>query len=292
MKMEIGIAIPAYKNPNRLRRALASIRDMDAAWLSKVTVTDDSGDGSVANALTTEFPTVTFLIHDKNLGFAEAANRAVRENKCPIVVLLNDDAELIADPRAHLAQAFESTTLFTVGLESVDESGLLREGAKRVVWRLGVARVLHNQNDQVRSNDWLKPSSYAVGGHAAYRREMFDELHGFSEVYAPFYWEDVDICARANARGLQTRFLPFPCVRHSRDGAIRATTQLEEICRITLRNRFLFSMIHAIGVQRVSQPMGFLIREWTARVARDAITLDALRESRAAFLKMSSSSRP
>jgi hypothetical protein len=101
----------------------------------------------------------------------------------------------------------------------------------------------------------------------------------------------VDLCARASSLDYETRLLPFPCVRHSRDGAIRSGNEASEIRLITLRNRFLFSLIHAKGAQRLLQPLGFRIRKVTAQLAGDTVTLTALREAHSTFSALYSGNR-
>jgi len=272
----VGIAIPAYRDALRLARCLKSIEACDPHWLLNVVVTDDSGDSSVASELRSQFPTVTWILHERNEGFASAANHAVMGNSCDYVLLLNDDCEVMIDPRAVATPLFADPLVFAVGLQSVDESGLAREGAKRVVWRFGIAKVLHNARDQHAASNGVQRTDYAVGGHAIYRRAIFKELGGFDASFHPFYWEDVDLCQRALKSGCRVLFAQDSGIVHRNDGAIRSTHQRDEIRLATWRNRLRFSFRHARGIQRALLPLAVAWLRLQARLTHDTVLLEAL----------------
>lgn len=238
----IGFAIPAYSNVNSLRRALRSIARF--APDLPVIVVDDSGSGKIAAALQPEFPAVVWKVHDGNQGFGRAATSAVFHCPAEIVILLNDDVELLNDPCPTLLAAFATPTLFAATFRSQTAAGVFREGAKRLVWPLGLPRILHNEHDQHPPRDGVRVSDYAVGGHAAYNRQKFLDLGGFDPLFDPFYWEDVDLCARAAQNGWLTTYLEAVAVRHDEHGAIRSTFDAARIREITLRNRLLFAWRH------------------------------------------------
>jgi len=240
----IGLAIPAYRNAERLRRALEAVRIASPTLLDRAVVVDDSGDGQVADRLRADFPTVRWIVHPENRGFGAAATRAVVECPADVVVLLNDDTELRTDPVPRLTSMFQRRDLFAVTFRSIDESGRFREGAKRLVWPFGLPRIRHNERDQRPAVDGLLPSDYAVGGHAAFHREMFADLKGFDPLFEPFYWEDVDLARRAVACGRQIGYEPSIVVRHAADGAIRTSHDATRIRRITQCNRILFGWRH------------------------------------------------
>jgi GT2 family glycosyltransferase len=249
--MTFGLGIPSYRNAESLRRCLEAVIAVSPNLFSSLAVADDSGDGRQAAALRSEFPQVRWIVHERNLGFGPSANDCVRALSADIVILLNDDAELASDPLPHLHRAFQDERLFAVSFESVLRDGRFREGAKRLVWPCGMPRVLHNAEDQLPSVKGVQASAYAVGGHAAFRRLRFLELGGFDPLFAPFYWEDVDLGERARRAGLSIIYLPQCRVVHDGASAIRSAHDAEYLHEITLRNRLLFAWRHARGTQRL-----------------------------------------
>lgn len=276
--LRIGVAIPAYRDPDRLRCCLNAIAAIDREWLSSVTVVDDSGDGAVAEALHDEFNQVNWIVEGTNRGFIPTANRAVRECNADIVLLLNDDVELRRDPRTRALELFNSTRLFALSLRSVTVTGQTREGAKRIVWRFGIARVLHNEKDQKPLSNDCSPTDYAVGGHALFRREVFLELGGFDSLFQPFYWEDADLSARAEARGLQVLYLADSEVFHNDIGAIKTTHAESSIRRTVLRNRLLYSYRHAFGAQRLLLPLAITYKRIVAAFRGDTTMAAAIQD--------------
>ncbi len=222
MGTSISIAIPAYRNAARLERCLNSIKKVDPKWLALTVVADDSGDGQVAHALREKFSEVSWIVNETNQGFARAANSAVFASNSSWVLLLNDDSEIVEDPRPSLIPLCSEEKIFAISLRSTNEFGKTREGAKRLVWRMGIAKILHNERDQLPLVNAISETAYAVGGHAVYKMEAFHSLGGFDSAFHPFYWEDVDICARARANGMKTIYCQSASIVHREDGAIKA----------------------------------------------------------------------
>ncbi len=277
--LSIGVAIPAYNNVDSLRRCLQSLARFvpDAV----VVVVDDSGSGKIAQALQPEFPGVCWKIHDTNRGFGRSATTAVAECPADIVILLNDDVELLIDPCPALLAAFADPALFAVTFHSQTATGEFREGAKRLVWPLGFPRILHNERDQRPAYGGVQPSDYAVGGHAAYRRERFHDLGGFDSLFDPFYWEDVDLCQRARRRDWPTIYLPSIEVRHDEHGAIRSSFDATYIREITLRNRLLFAWRHLPAHLWPLHALALGYELLASALSRDRIFLRAFSDARA-----------
>lgn len=275
MTVTIGLAIPAYRNVSGLGRALAAVHAHAPSLLERAVVVDDSGDGRVAAALSSTYPGVSWRVHGANRGFGPSATEALLECPADVVVLLNDDVELLVDPTSVLTDEFVDPALFAITFRSVDAAGNFREGAKRLTWPMGLPRILHNERDQRRPRGGQRGSDYAVGGHAAFRREVVAELGGFDPLFEPFYWEDVDLSLRARARGRAVRYRPDVVVRHAGESAIRAHHEAGRIRCVTLRNRFLIARRHGAPALR---PLRRLAEWWYAR--RDPVAREALAGAR------------
>jgi GT2 family glycosyltransferase len=283
-----GVAIPAYRNIEGLRRCLKSIERASPLLAAHISVTDDSGDGRIANALSAEFPSVNWVVHGHNRGFGPSGNDAVTACKADIVILLNDDVELTTDPVPPLRKAFMNPGLFAVTFQSQHADGTFREGAKRLVWRMGMPRILHNPQDQLPAMKDILPSSYAVGGHAAFQRSRFLTLRGFDKLFEPFYWEDVDLSARARLKGWTIAYLPECEVKHDGESAIRSSHDAQLIRETTLRNRLLFAWRHGSRCQRIVRTVSLGYRLTLSAFTRRRTWLHAwsaarLRRTQSAF---------
>lgn len=292
-ELEIGLAIPAWRNIAGLRVGLQAVADVAPRLLLRSVVVDDSGDGRVAGALAAEFPGVRWIVHAANQGFGRSASEAVAAAPAPIVVLLNDDAVLLTDPTESLRDAFRNPALFAVTFLALRANDAFREGAKRLVWRFGIPRILHNERDQRPAGpDGARASDYAVGGHAAFHRERFLELGGFDPLFEPFYWEDVDLARRARARGWCTIYRPECRVRHAGESAIRSANDAARIREITRRNRILFAYRHCPPHSRPLLELSLAARATLARLSGDSGLRRACQEARARRYEAEAPPRP
>ena len=279
----IGVSVPAYRNAEALRRCLQSCGSFLPSE-TPIVVVDDSGVGSLNAMLQAAFPAVKWIVHERNLGFGSSANAAVMANPADIVILLNDDVELLSEPIEPLRRAFENPQLFAVTFRSVNNHGEFREGAKRLVWKLGYPRVLHSERDQLKSAKDMQASSYAVGGHAAFHRGKFAELGGFDALFEPFYWEDADLSVRAAKQGWNCIYLPECAVRHAGPSSIRDSQSIAHIRQTTIRNRILFARRHATPAQRKWLNLSL----WWQRLTGDRIFRDAYQSAQERWLSFAS----
>jgi GT2 family glycosyltransferase len=275
----IGVSIPAYRNVEALGMCLESVMESAPRLRESIVVVDDSGEGSVARALRSSFPRVEWRVHRENRGFGPSANEAVLANPADLVILLNDDARLMADPCPVLLEAFRDQSLFSVSFRSLDGRGREREGCKRLVWRRGFPKVLHNPKDQLPPVRGIHDTAYAVGGHAAFDRSRFAELKGFDPLFEPFYWEDVDLGQRARIKDWRNIYLPACTVTHAGPGAIKSSTSIRGVRLITQRNRMLFAWRHMPAAQRLAYPLALLYRLSTSAIS-DRVFLEAFRQAR------------
>lgn len=277
----VGLAVPAYRNVEGLERCLRAVEAVSPGLLRNAVIVDDSGDARLATALGARYPGVRWTVHAENRGFGPSATEAVVTNLADLVVLLNDDVELLTDPVPHVVEAFSRRDLFATTFQSLDARGGFREGAKRLVWRLGLPRILHNERDQLPAAGGRYPSDYAVGGHACFHRARFAELGGFDPLFEPFYWEDVDLSVRARTRLWITSYLPDCRVRHAGESAIRSGNERAAIDRVVMRNRLLFGFRHRPATMKPLYRVAVAGRLLGSLVSGDATFRRALEDARA-----------
>jgi GT2 family glycosyltransferase len=263
-----GIAIPSYNGCSALEVCLQSIE----RWLGTqpdlgdVVVVDDGSEDDTRARLPERFPFVRWIWQEKNRGFGVTANRAVVECRAPIVILLNNDIEVTSDILSPLTDYFEDSQTFAVTFRSFQNDGrTFREGAKRLTWRQGFPVVLHAERHEPKPIQRRIPSAYAVGGHAAFRRDMFCQLGGFDSLFFPFYWEDVDLGLRAAVRGWRIYYEPECRVIHHFGGSIQTMFSAADISTIKARNRLLFAWRHAHGAERATHRLflaGRILTSW------------------------------
>jgi len=73
------------------------------------------------------------------------------------------------------------------------------------------------------------PTFYPVGCCYLCRRATFLELGGYDDLYAPFFWEDVDLGYRAWRRGLASWHLPAAVCHHEGSATIGQRPMAERL---------------------------------------------------------------
>lgn len=97
MTKPVGVIILNWNGEKLLSEFLPSVVEHTPAGIADVIVADNgSTDGSV-ELLRRDFPSVRLMEFDKNYGFAEGYNKAIREVDYPYVVLLNSDVAVKND---------------------------------------------------------------------------------------------------------------------------------------------------------------------------------------------------
>ena len=138
-----------------------------------------------------------------NRGFARGMNIGLREARGELVLLTEDD--MILDPDAlerfvAAEQCADAPTLF---------SGVIRDRDSGTVWYAGgeqrLTGVYRSRLDHRGASTVDAPSVYATGyltGALTFgRTSLLRELGGYRDEYF-MYWEDVELCLRAQRRGV------------------------------------------------------------------------------------------
>lgn len=245
--MQLSIVIPSWNGRALLARYLPTViaevrrcgAQAGAGAAPEIVVSDDGSTDGTAAWLAAAFPAVRCLASGVNRGFAPAVNAAAAAARGEILVLLNNDAELLPGALAPLAAAFADPAVFGVTLRADSPAGAFATGGKLGRFRRGFWEAWRNYEVPA-GGAWAGPSFALVGGFCAFRRARFLELGGFDPLFAPYYWEDLDLSYRARKRGQAILYLSHPAVRHEVSASIRQHRPAFARARIIHRNRLLF----------------------------------------------------
>ncbi|MEM9224173.1 MAG: glycosyltransferase [Pseudomonadota bacterium] len=217
--VDVTVIIPTYQNTyDTLRAVLAVLRSADKASLS-VLLVDDSEPGSVDGPRLAErlegIAGVGVMENEANLGFLLSCNRAAESCHTPFVYFLNNDT-LVVDGWLDeaLATAREDDTIGLVGSKLVYPNGLLQE-AGGIIWSDGTAANFGRLDDpEAPRYSYRRDVDYVSGAAILVRKSAWDAVGGFSEEFAPAYYEDTDLGMKLRQAGLRVVFQPTSCVVH------------------------------------------------------------------------------
>ena len=228
MSKRLSVIIVSYNTQDLLQSCLDSLfsRSQDKEAMEVIVVDNASSDDSVP-MLRERFPQVHVLAQGTNLGFAAANNLAFAQAQGRYIFLLNPDARIEAGALDSCVQYMQRTP--DCGLcggrilnmdgtpapsarsyPSVLNKGLVLSSlsAKFPASRIcGRPDMTYLAADRAVDVDWVP------GTFSCLRRDMLEEIGFFDERYF-MYYEETDLCLRANQSEWKVVFLPEARVWH------------------------------------------------------------------------------
>jgi GT2 family glycosyltransferase len=237
-----SLVIPNWNGKDLLERFVPS-------WLaaianhpgSEIVIVDNGSTDGSADWIRANYPQITLLALEKNLGFGGGSNAGFRAATNEVVVLLNSDMRVEPDFLRPLLDGFTDASVFAVSCQIFlgDKTKRREEtGLTQAWWQDGGLRVTHREDAAVET---LFPCFYGGGGSCAYDRAKFLALGGFDELLAPFYLEDTDLGYLGWKRGWKSLYQPASVVHHEHRGTIGKNFTSEYIQSVLQKNFVLFS---------------------------------------------------
>ena len=227
--LDVSIIIVSWNVRALLRMCLHSIyRSLsDSTIQVEVIVVDNNSQDGSAEMVAQEFPQVTLLRNDGNLGFTKANNQGIALAKGRYVLLLNPDTELAPGALTSLLNYADSNPdIGVVGPKLLFPDGSVQSSRRHFPTLLtgciestilqrffpdhpALRRyyVLDASNDDVQEVDWV------VGACMLVRREVIDQVGAFDERFF-MYSEELDWCYRIKRVGWRVAYLPAARVIH------------------------------------------------------------------------------
>ena len=234
MAKKVSVIIPNYNGEELLSHNLPNVIKFCKAC--EIIILDDaSSDGSV-KLIKESHENIKLIKNSRNLGFARSINIGVESASGDLVLLLNSDVSPREDFLDYALKQFKDKKLFAVALAdfSHENGKIIKRGRGGAVFEKGFV------------NHFKLPSEFGEtlwvsGGSGLFDRQKFMTLGGFDPVYAPFYWEDIDLSFRAWQIGWRCIFEPKSQVDHFHEkGAIKKSSSKFFVKTVSYKNQFIF----------------------------------------------------
>lgn len=195
---DIDIVIPVYGGWDFVRTCLQAATQQSVA--ARVIVVDDRSPDDTADRVAAEFPDVTLIRNERNLGFARACNAGLAAGTARLVMLVNSDVVLEPDAVERVLTAMpdeasrrvgSGATLLLAPDGTVDSYGIVAD-----VTGAGFVRF---HGAALPSADPVDPPVLGpYGAVAVYVRAALDEV-GLFDTNIFMYGEELDLAFRLRA---------------------------------------------------------------------------------------------
>ncbi len=229
----ISTIIPVYKHEELFLHNL----EHNAHYLKKteiIIVIDDPTSRGLKERIHAITPQAHVLHNSVNMGFSGSMNQGVKRASNSYLLFLNSDVKLLDVSYQKAADLLKkNVNLFAVSFAQIEKDKSI-VGANTARLHNGIFEHSGKNAKRTCANLWPE------GGSSLVRASYFQALNGYDELYAPFYWEDVDLGFRAWKRGYETIFSPDILVEHHHETTIRSFFSKKTITAIAQRNQFVF----------------------------------------------------
>lgn len=214
MKPTASVIILNWNGRRFLESCLSSVLRQTYRDYEVVLLDNGSNDGSV-EFVRERFPEVRVIRSDRNLGFAEGNNRAIKATAGGYIATLNNDTEVEPGWLQALVEAIESTdrvgmcaskVLYADRPDLIDSAGIY-PGWSGTMWNRW-----HGERDECNISTPIEVFGPCAAA-ALYRREMLEEIGPFDEAFFA-YLEDADLAWRARLAGWKCLYVPAARVYH------------------------------------------------------------------------------
>ena len=142
-----------------------------------------------------------------NSGFGHNCNNAASKARGEFLYFLNNDTQITEGAIDNLVETFEMFPQTGIaGSKLIFPDGTVQD-AGGIVWNDGSAwNYGRGKAPDTPELDYCRVADYVAGASLMIRKDLFDELGGFDDLYAPAYYEDTDLCMKVRQRGLEVRY--------------------------------------------------------------------------------------
>lgn len=222
----IAIVILNWNGAAMLRKYLPSVLTYSPE--ADVVVADNASSDDSLKVLGREFPQVRTILLDRNYGFAEGYNQALRQVEAEIYLLLNNDVEVTEgwlQPMLTYMDAHQEVVACQPKLRCEwDRSMLEYAGAcggfiDRQGYPFCRGRVFATVEKDAGQYDTIANVTWATGAALMIRSHQYWEVGGLDGRFFA-HQEEIDLCWRLCSRGFRIVCIPQSVVYHVGGGTL------------------------------------------------------------------------
>lgn len=210
-----SIIIPVFNKVEYTQQCIHAIIRNTPAQLFEIIIIDNASTDDTKSYLQGLSGDVRIITNDQNVGYTIACNQGATVAQGKYLVLLNNDT--VPQPgwlESLIKLAEERPDAGAIGAKLVYPNGMLQE-AGGIVFQDGSGWNFGNGDDANKPvYNVVSDVDYCSGACLLVKKELFDQIGGFDEQYAPAYYEETDLCFSLRRKGYKTLYNPDTLVVH------------------------------------------------------------------------------
>ena len=211
---QVSIVIPVHDQFHLTYQCLVSLILGAGRTSFEVLVVDDRSNDATRE-IESRVANLRVVRNEQNLGFLRSCMRAAEEARGDYLLFLNNDTEVEHGWLDELHGVFERFEgVGAVGAKLVYPDGRLQD-AGGIVWDSGTPwNVGHGRDPDDPEFNYVRDVDYLTGAALMVERGAWERVGGFTDAYAPAYYEDTDLAFKLRAAGYRTLYCPQAKVVH------------------------------------------------------------------------------
>ncbi len=232
----ITVVMPVHDATDWTERAIRALIDHTDPCF-ELSILDDASQARETHELFGSLTGARVERSEHVLGFGPASNRAAAGAHGEHLLFLNTDAVVTPGWLGPLLERIGQDGVGAVGPMLVNPDGTVQQAGALTCRDGGTALYGGGCGTDASTCTFPRTVDYLAAACLLVRRELFEALGGFDELFAPAYFEDADFCFRLAAQGWRTVYEPRSCVLHG----LGASYDSLAIAPIASRNRLRFA---------------------------------------------------
>lgn len=222
--MDISVIMVSYNTIEMTKKALDDLFSSTGDFSMEVFMIDNASKDNSGEMIQREYPNITLIENNLNVGFGRANNQALPLINGRYVLLLNTDAFVQQDTLYKTIQYMDAHHKCGIlGVKLLGRDGTLQPSCRYfpTPWNIFLERTGFKQffkqakliddmswdHNMARNCDWVPGCYYMI------RKEVIDQVGLFDPRYF-LYYEEVDHCFAAKNAGWDVAYFPDTSVVH------------------------------------------------------------------------------
>lgn len=211
---KVSIIIPVYNQIHYTYACLESILKNTKNTLYEIIIANDCST-DITTDIDKFVENIKIVTPKENLRFLRNCNNAAKFAKGEYILFLNNDTQVQENWLDSLVELIESDdSIGMVGSKLVYPDGRLQE-AGGIIWDDASGWNFGRLSDPQSSEYcYVKECDYISGASMMIKHELWNEIGGFDDRFAPAYYEDTDLAFEVRKHGYKVMLQPSSVVVH------------------------------------------------------------------------------